>query len=693
MKRLILAIIALGATFNCWTASLVWTPSDANWDLITTNWLEGASTPMAFANGDDVLFDDSGGSRTSVLLSGTLAAGAVVIDASVDYTFAAANGGKLGDAASLTKLGTGKLVLETTNTIAGPTVIESGTLEIGTPAFRGTLGNGDITVYGTLAFNRSGTLNSLNKLAGAGTLFIPATSTGTLNLRGTNSMTDYSIVHSGAVLYFTNSWSLGTPASIQINASSVNERIQLAGGLDLPASCPITIDVAAGDQNTRASLMSVFGTNSFNGPIRIGGGYSNPDLRPNVNLYSQGSSQELVVNSSVEDVSGNPFLGNFYLRGNSTVGTGKLYGIINLSEGQLVKDEASTWTIYSTGNKARLTFVNGGRLNLAAVNALPDAQLTLNGTLDLGGYDQKVGPLWSLGTTATGLITNSAATDALLTLGDGGVYYGTLNDSGTTGRIGLKLLNPGAPKTQQFHGVCSYSGPTVLETATALALVGSGSIPRTTPISMANGTSIDASGRTDQTFTLDSTQTLKADGTVNIAGKFVAQGAIELKATKTGGSVTTDKVAVTGELTYGGTLKLALSGEALTPSDTLELFTAGSYAPGAFAAIDPATPATGLTWDTSTLRVDGTLRIAGQTSTPSITDITLAADGTKVIFTGTGGAPNGSFSVVASTNVTDAIATWSTVQTGLFFDASGNFRVTNAVTPAERQEFFRVRVP
>ncbi|MDD1750246.1 MAG: hypothetical protein LUO89_10270 [Methanothrix sp.] len=642
MKQLILiAMMALGLAQGSRAADLVWTPTDANWDLTTSNWKDtNSSSIVPFAQGDNVLFDGTGLGWPDVALGANLLSPnsvVVEVDAPNQYAFASTTGGKLTNVFSLTKRGSGKLILDADNLITNGITIEAGTLQIGNGAGRGALGTGSVTNNGTLAFNRTGTLNFYNNITGTGKLSIPTTGTGTWNLRGTNTLTDYSIEHSGAILYFTNSYSIGNPTNIQFSVSSVNQRLQLGGGVNLPATCPITFTVPFGDINTRASLMSVAGVNSINGPIRIGGGsYGDPNSRPNVNLYGNTAAHVAVtVNSSVEDVPGDPFQGNFILRGNSAAGINKMYGKITLAAAQLLKDEATTWTIYSTGNSATLTWVGGGRLNLAAANALPNAQLTVNATLDLGGFDQKVGPLYSATGTTTGVITNSSTTsDALLTLSDGGDYYGTITDSGSRGKIGLRILNPGAPNTQQLHGLCPYSGPTTLDLATAISLVGSGDIPNTTPIQMANGSSIESRYKNDSTFTLGAAQTLKADGTANIGGNFVSLGTISLSVSKSGGTINADNISIATSyaVTYGGTLNLELSGDPLGSSDEIKLFTADSYASGsAFTTIVPATPGPGRTWNTSTLTTDGTLRIDSTLPTaPTTITTTVVGGGTQL---------------------------------------------------------------
>jgi hypothetical protein len=640
MKRtIILALMVFGlARSSQAAADLVWTPTDANWNTTTANWTpSGGGSAVAFADRDNVTLDGTGGSYTTITLGGLLSPSNVVVDAWFDYTLLGGASAKLNNVSSLTKKNSGTLILDADNVITNSITIEEGTIQLGAATTRGTLGTGSVTNYGTLAFNRTNTaVNFSNNITGNGKLSILATANAQWSFRGTNTMTDYTIEHGGSnILYFTNSFSVGSPTNIQFIVSQGNQRLQLGGGVTLPANCPMTFPVPSGDQFTRASVMSVAGTNAVNGPIYIGGGsYSNPNFRPNVNLYGNSPTHlQVIVNSSVEDIPGNPFQGNFYLRGNTVVCTNKMYGKITLSAGQLLKDEATTWTLCSTGNVATLTWVGGGRLNMGATNALPVSQLTVGdtaaGILDLAGFDQKVGPLFG---STQGLITNSSTTsDAILTLTNGGAYSGVIKDNGTT-KIGLKLLNPGAPLTQQLLGDCSYKGATTLDIATALALGNSG-LPNSTPIEMGDGSSIDLTYKSGYSFTLGAAQTLKAGGNVYVAnGSFVNQGTLSLRVTNNSGTISADRLNVATNLTYGGTLHLDLQGEALSSTDTIKLFDAASYTgASAFSTITPTTPGPGLAWNTSSLTTDGTLKVdATLPSTPTNITFSVVSGGTEL---------------------------------------------------------------
>jgi hypothetical protein len=77
-------------------------------------------------------------------------------------------------------------------------------------------------------------------------------------------------------------------------------------------------------------------------------------------------------------------------------------------------------------------------------------------------------------------------------------------------------------------------------------------------------------------------------------------------------------------------------------------------------------------------------------ATPTIGGIVLS--GTNTIISGTGGPANGSYWVLASTNVALPLTNWTQILTSQF-DASGNFIFTNAISPAVPRRFYLLQMP
>jgi len=181
-----------------------------------------------------------------------------------------------------------------------------------------------------------------------------------------------------------------------------------------------------------------------------------------------------------------------------------------------------------------------------------------------------------------------------------------------------------------------------------------------------------------------------AMGIVTIDNVLTLSGTALMDLNKSSSGVTSDLIAGFSALTYGGTLRLNLSGDPLVAGDVFTLFSFAS-ATGEFTSIIPAAPGPNLAWDRSQLAVDGTLKVivaaAGQ---PRFGSVSLL--GTNLLIRGTGGTSGSSYYVLSSTNLVLPRTNWARVATNLF-DASGNFNFTNAVDRNAPQRFFIIQVP
>ena len=75
---------------------------------------------------------------------------------------------------------------------------------------------------------------------------------------------------------------------------------------------------------------------------------------------------------------------------------------------------------------------------------------------------------------------------------------------------------------------------------------------------------------------------------------------------------------------------------------------------------------------------------------PFVTNVSLS--GTNLILTGTNGSPTQTYYLLASSNLSQSLTNWPRVTTSLF-DSSGNFAVTNPLSPGFTQRFYRIQVP
>jgi autotransporter-associated beta strand protein len=117
---------ALGAFTHTWDNALG--PGDGmTWDTTNLNWSFGGTSPTVYADGDNVLFNDSNNGNYAVTLSATVKPASVTFNnSSGNYTLSGA--GTIAGSGSLTKTGTGSLTLSTVNTYTGGTFVNGGTL-------------------------------------------------------------------------------------------------------------------------------------------------------------------------------------------------------------------------------------------------------------------------------------------------------------------------------------------------------------------------------------------------------------------------------------------------------------------------------------------------------------------------------------------------------------------------------------
>jgi hypothetical protein len=140
-------------------------------------------------------------------------------------------------------------------------------------------------------------------------------------------------------------------------------------------------------------------------------------------------------------------------------------------------------------------------------------------------------------------------------------------------------------------------------------------------------------------------------------------------------------------VTYGGTLSLANLSGVLAGGDSFKLFDAAVYT-GSFTNIIPSSPGQWMIWDLTSLTVDGTLKI--KTYLPQFSQPVIS--GSTLLFSGSGGPPNGTFYVLSSTNLSSPVFEWAVLSTNVF-DSSGNFSFVTAFDSGTSKQFYRIELP
>jgi fibronectin-binding autotransporter adhesin len=423
-------------------ANLTWRGDGAGnaWDIgITANWIQ-SGTNQFFFNSDSVTFDNSGSNNVPVTLASDVSPSAVIVNAAQDYTFSGAGMAS----GSLTKSGSGTLVLDNTNTYSGATVINGGTLQLGDSAglaggttfgVAGSIGTGPVTNNGNLVFSRaadmtitqpiegSGSISNLGSsgvvtlagsvsgssvtMAGFGALALNASniysgatlvSSGTLLARNNNALgttTAGTTVEGGATLYFDN----GQPLSVEAEALTLNNGTLRRGGAQVLW------------WGTPVSLVTL-------GTLSVDGGAT-------LNL------------TNTAGVSGTDI--GLTLTG---AGVGNLSGPISLGTGALTVS-GGTWNVAAVNNYSGKTFLNGGTLVIPALTALGPVSGVTPDFVSLGGGSLGVTNDLSFTDGQRGFTANGAAggfnvgSGATLTVANDITGSGVLTKSGA----GTLLLN------------------------------------------------------------------------------------------------------------------------------------------------------------------------------------------------------------------------------------------------------------
>lgn len=269
-----------------------------------------------------------------------------------------------------------------------------------------------------------------------------------------------------------------------------------------------------------------------------------------------------------------------------------------------------------------------------------------------------------------------------------------------------------------LQAVNSYTGPTVIGSGLTLALNGNGSVSQSSLIffggNNAANTSLDVSGRFDQTLTLANGQILAGIGGINgslmvsagatispagtnitlgmtegsnATGTIAASGNVMLNGTtvvKLNGSGTNDVIQAGANLTYGGALNIVnINSSPLAAGNSFHIFNAAAYS-GSFANIIPATPGPGLVWDTGQL-TNGTLSVASGSLQPVISNVQISSG--NLVLSGSNGVASGTYYVLTSTNMATPVASWIALATN-YFNANGAFSVTDVLSSGIPQRFY-----
>jgi autotransporter-associated beta strand protein len=649
-------------TTNSISVSLsVSTPSSLKWSSVnnsgvwdtglSTNWVNVSnSQAVVFNPGDSVLFDDTAGVPTTVTVSNTVVPSLTTVN-STNNVFTISGPGTISGSGSLVKQGSSLLTITSAGNFTGPVSISGGAIYAG---------NNSLDSVASITITNNSTLDF-----GGGQ--IPGSKPVTVSGTGLNG--------EGA-LY--NSYDNYPSESLNITLAGDTKfgganRWDLASGSQISGAHNLTLDLSS-DADSHyaqwnsvtigANVASIVVTNTSPGSVTNALGMTGMDAA----FQNPGTVLTLCTNCQLV----------FY--------GGGINGSIHLLGGAQIYH----YTAPAGFNGSSMVFENGSAL-ISYYNS--GATTPVNSAITLNGV-------------------------AHFVIGDHNMVY-TNVISGSGG-----FVEDYYNSQMVFSASNTYTGPTIIGSSgnsPEVALTGNGSISHSSLIFFGGSdptvAHLDVIGRPDQTLTLASGQTLGGIGDINgslvvssgatispagtnttigittgsnATGTIMASGTVTLNGTtvlKLDGSGVNDEVKAGGAITYGGTLNLEnISGSPYAAGNSFQIFSGTGYS-GSFNIV-PATPGAGLAWDTSQLNTLGFLNVMSASATHPVISST-AVSGGNLIFSGTGGSANGTYYVLTTTSLTNALSNWTVLSTNTF-DASGNFSVTNTINSGTPQRFYSI---
>ena len=636
---------------------------NGNWNIATTpNWTLSGS-PTTFANGNDVLFDDTALSNTTINVAATVAPKSVTINNStLAYSF---NGSSISTTGSVAKTGSAALTIYSANAYSGGTTFSAGTLNIDN---NGALGTGPLTIGGgTIDNNGSGAVTLTNNNAqnwngnfaytgsqplnlGAGAVTLNANctitanantltagsvgdagnvkalvknGTGLLVLAGTNSYTGITTVNAGQLTLQGN--------DTAANGGFVVGPVNAGGVLLLASNSTVTIGTNnlvrignTGASGTTTAYMYVNGAKVTNNGALL-------SARASVLDVYNGGTWLQTGDMTVQGVGG--YSGDIYVMPNSTITYAGLNTIkLNGSEGNSGNAYLDVEGLFQTP-------VAFEQATVSPAAGQGQVWLYGGGTLRLTAAIPELNPLGSNpGSVKFVTYTNCGTIDT--------AGYDTIINNDITGKGGLTKAGLGRLTLVSATGI-SYTNSTLILGGT-LALSNSAALLNSTNIQISGGAALDVSGLTTLPFVLATNQVFG-----NLSSTAVLNGSVD--AATAPALISLTYAAGTPSLSVGnGTLTLA-STNPFSVNNTGAALGNGSFllistnSGGAVAVTDSTPPVT----------VTGGGLAAGAIASLSITDAQLYLNITGVVTVNTN-------SPVLTNGVSGGVLTlsWPTDHTG-----------------------------
>ena len=355
---------------------------DNVWDRTTTNWTL-AGSPTLYSDYGSILFDDTA-LTNDVNATDVFYPGSMLVNTTNTYVFSGA--GSLGSGSgTLTKNGSGTMILATSGNNPGGITIAAGTLQVGANGATGDLGSANIQDDGTLSFMRSDPITLANTITGSGVVAQNNTNTLTIN-NAANTYSGGTVVNQGTLKISLSE----NPANTALGTPGV-------GVTFVTVTNGATLDFNG--QYFTATNMTVVSGSGFNGAgaLNSSGGYMN------LGYQNIGLNNVVLAGDTVFGSSGSSW--QIGKQGLGLSGNNRLLTKIGGNSIYLWKNAASS---------PSQVIIGGGVFQFCEnTNALGSASITLTNGGGLDTWNNETWQAYSTGTPGLTIHNN-------MTVGNGG---------------------------------------------------------------------------------------------------------------------------------------------------------------------------------------------------------------------------------------------------------------------------------
>lgn len=575
-------------TLTYTNSTRTWGGAAGIWDVATTgSWVED---DHKFFQGDAVSFGNPAAEQ-AVTLTGALAPSAITVDNTNNYLF---NGTGTIASGSLTKSGTGMLVLATGNNYAGGTTINGGTISLSSNV---TTAGGNAGALGTGAV----TVNA------GGTLKLWVTTGGTSYYENALTLNGGKVLAEDGINVINNLVTLGATGgtvSAKWNGKNLVFAKPISGSGKLTAQREVPSGEADASVILAAANTYTGGTDIFSGVVRVAN--SDQALGTGTVTFTGAASLATAQNGGARTVANTIVIASG-ITGSFSAGFAPLTIAGNVSgPGTLQLTSTGTVALSGTNSHAATTLAGTGLLRLDSPGALgTTGVITFNGGALQASAANTTDYSARFSTTATGqgfrLNTNgqavtwasplTGATGSLWKLGEGtlsvtgaSTFGGGTNVQGgvletaliaDTGATPLGTFSTAGGSFLSFGGgTLRYTGPTAMTTRYLWSDQSSGGIEVTNAATTLTFSA--TAGTVNRPFTKSGPGTLtladSIDGTATVT---VTGGTLNLNGTNTYTGLTTISAGTLAmataslpnggdvRITTGATLQLGFTGEDL----------------------------------------------------------------------------------------------------------------------------------